>query len=173
MNENWLDSYCEHHTYSIMVREPVARTKSHLNYFLDAIAWRDGHLDDTKNWRLSLIQSNYMTWALSAAHEIESNRTKLYYPSDTHLKVAMERLMEMDYLVDFSHADETCRNDFLLRRSLKINNPIMHENAAGYDYATDFPRQYTEATNEHDIELYRLATKIIDHDCHFLDRVFN
>ena len=55
MNENWLDSYCKHHTYSIVMREPVARTMSHINHFLDAIAARgDEHFAETKNWRLSL-----------------------------------------------------------------------------------------------------------------------
>ena len=84
----------------------------------------------------------------------------------------MERLMEMDYVIDLSHPDETCRNDFLLRRSLKINN-ILHKNSTGPDYSADMPQQYIEATNYQDIELYRFATMIIDHDCHFLARVFN
>lgn len=114
-----------------------------------------------------------MTWALSAAHEIDSNRTKDYYPQDTHLNIAMERLMEMDYIIDLSHADETCRNDYLFKRSLKINNPIERKNAADSDYVVDFPRQYIESTNVYDIELYRFATKLIDYDCHFLAQVFS
>ena len=52
MNENWLDLfYCEHHTYSIMIREPVARTKSHINHFLNVVAWSPKHvthIDETK-----------------------------------------------------------------------------------------------------------------------------
>ena len=173
MNENWLDSYCQHHTYSILIREPVGRTMSHLNHFLDAVAWRDDHLDDSKNWRLSLIQSNYMTWALSAAHEIESGRSIQFYPEKEHLKLAMKRLLEMDYIIDLSHEDEICRKDYVFKRSLNIKHPTGHKNKAMADYAADFTYEYIQATNSHDIELYKLATELINHDCDFLAKVFN
>ena len=167
MNENWLDSYCKHHTYSIVMREPVARTMSHINHFLDAIAARgDEHFAETKNWRLSLIQWNYMTWALSASREIDMGGSKRFTPEENHLKFAMKRLMKMDYIIDLNHQDEYCR-DYLFQ-AMKIKNTIGHSNSGYAGYADDFPQKSIEATNSLDIELYNFATKLINLDCHFL-----
>ena len=73
MNENYLDKYCDHRTYSIMIREPVSRAMSHLNHFMEAVAWREDYKYETMNWRLSLVMSNYMVWALSAITVFDNN----------------------------------------------------------------------------------------------------
>lgn len=172
MNENWLDSLCAHHTYSVLLREPTRRAMSHVNHFLNAVAFRDEHLYETKNWRLSLIQSNYMTWALSASNEIDKNLPNRFTPDEGHLKIAMERLMEMDYLIDLNHENKIC-TDYLFKNAVKISSPIEHANSGGSNYADDFSHDTFQVMNSLDIELYKFATKLIDLDCRFIATMLN
>jgi hypothetical protein len=167
MNENWLDSFCAHHTYSILLRDPISRTMSHVNHFLNAVASRHDDFYEAKNWRLSLIQFNYMTWAMSASDEIDKNLSNRFTPDEGHLKIAMKRLMEMDYLIDLSHQNKICR-DYLFKNAIKISSPIGHANSDGSNYGDDFSHDSFEAMNSLDIELYKFATKLIDVDCLFI-----
>ena len=68
MNENYLDEFCPQRTYSIILREPTTRTISHINHLMKATVSKWTWLRETSNinWRLSLVQANYMTWSLSA-----------------------------------------------------------------------------------------------------------
>ena len=113
-----------------------------------------------------------MTWALSASDEIDNNLSSHFTPDEGNLKIAMERLMEMDYLIDLSHRNKTCR-DYLLKNAIKISGPIGHANADGSDYVDDFSHESFEGMNSLDVELYKFATKLIDLDCLFIAKMLD
>ena len=91
MNENWLDDFCDNRLYSMLIREPISRAMSHVNQFLDALAARDHKpFHNTKGWRLSLIQSNYMTWSLTAG-ELSDLHPKYFRPTKDHMDNAKKK----------------------------------------------------------------------------------
>ena len=72
MNENWLDRFCDHDSYSILMKESVALYhEPHQSLFKDVIS-RGEHFYGTSYWTLSLIQSNYTTWALTVFSDTET-----------------------------------------------------------------------------------------------------
>jgi hypothetical protein len=133
---------------------------SHINHLIS------GFKRSTNNWRVALAQWNYMTWALSAFSENVKGHSLLFASEERHLKIAMARLMEMDYIIDLRHEDNKCREHFL--RVMKINNPIGHLNSR--DSSKDFTEHqlFIEANNALDIQLYDFASKLIDLDCQFI-----
>jgi hypothetical protein len=170
MNENWLDEICHDHTYSIVLRDPVPRTMSHVNNFLRSVANRKDHLADSKNWRLSLIQSNYMTWALSAASEIGKQDPKHFRPMEEHLQIAKSRLLQMDHIVDLSHQDKQCTKQMF--EFMRIKKKIGHSNSAkSANYTADFSTTSVTASNTLDIQLYDFATRLLAVDCIFIGLV--
>jgi|AntRauTorckE5430_2_1112549.scaffolds.fasta_scaffold05051_1 hypothetical protein len=172
MNENWLDYFCDHHTYSILIREPVARTMSHINHFLNAVVSRRGdHFYGTTNWRSSLIQANYMTWALTAYTADETQHPKLFQPRQEHIPIARSRLMKMDYIVDLSNPDETCRH--LLLHYMRIESELDNSNSAHSNYTEGFRRSDIAALNELDMQVYTFAKSLLEIDCRFLSMVHN
>lgn len=124
MNENWLDHpMCDQHrTYSIVLRHPVERAISHVNNYQDLVARHLPRSGMAKGWRLNLLQSNYMTWALiagdprvwSALQEHQDLSMKNITPSTSkertlvaaqiaptaeHLEWAKETLRKFDYIL--------------------------------------------------------------------------
>ena len=72
--------------------------------------YRQGHFKDTKNWRLSLVQANYITWSLSAGQRTNLTRHRRHVrPSTDDLQLAKTNLLKMDYLLDLSYPDKLCR----------------------------------------------------------------
>eukprot|EP00550_Attheya_septentrionalis_P009853 CAMPEP_0198285552 /NCGR_PEP_ID=MMETSP1449-20131203/4809_1 /TAXON_ID=420275 /ORGANISM="Attheya septentrionalis, Strain CCMP2084" /LENGTH=155 /DNA_ID=CAMNT_0043983005 /DNA_START=925 /DNA_END=1392 /DNA_ORIENTATION=- len=141
---------------------------SHINQLLNSFTPR------VNNWRILLVQWNYMTWALSAFSEKVKGHSPLFASEERHLKVAMTRLMEMDYIIDLKHEDNKCR-EYLLSRVMKINNPIGHANShEASGYVKDFTEHklFIEANNALDIELYDFASMLIALDCQFIRMMF-
>ncbi len=192
MNENWFDGFCQNidgdghdnsPSYSILLREPIQRTMSHLNHFLHAVDYRNDHFLNSKNWRLSLIQSNYMTWALSVGSSItkEGERKKknldsfhlkhpkYFQPSKSDLDVAMNNLLSMDYIIDLHHPNQSCINHIMNIMHIPGNVTNVHVNSAKGEYASDFRSSDISLLNELDVSLYNFAMHLIDVDCQFLD----
>ena len=173
MNENYLDDFCADRSYSVLIREPVKRAMSHINHLLEAVAYRDGNLEGTRNWRLSLVQANYLTWSLSAYPAFKKDQSvdiRHYEPRGKDLIIAKRRLMQMDYILDLSHENTSCRVQLL--RYLNIENEIGHDNSVGgTSYRHDFREMDLKGMNALDIELYEYATRLIDIDCDFYEKV--
>ena len=181
MNENWLDGFCDHHSYSILIREPMARTMSHINHFLNAVVSRGEHFYGTTNWRLSLIQSNYMTWALTAFSamntetetdtdtETQHQHPSAFHPGEEHLPIAMAGNIKMDYIVNLEYPNDTCTS--LLLHNMRIKNKIRHSNSAHVDYTKEYSRVNIAEMNELDIQLYNFANVLIGVDCTFMGMV--
>ncbi|GFH52461.1 hypothetical protein CTEN210_08937 [Chaetoceros tenuissimus] len=174
MNENYLDDFCADRSYSVLIREPVKRAMSHTNHFLDFV--NKGHMKGTKNMLLSLVQANYLTWSLSVYPAFKKDKSvdvRHYEPSEKDLIIAKRRLMQMDYILDLSHENTSCRAKLL--RYLKIENEIGHDNSAGggggSSYTKDFHKSHLKSMNALDIELYEYATRLIDMDCSFYEIV--
>ena len=174
MNENYLDAFCADRSYSVLIREPVKRAMSHINHLLEAVAYRDGNLEGTRNWRLSLVQANYLTWSLSAYPAFKKDQSvdiRHYEPRGKDLIIAKRRLMQMDYILDLSHENTSCRVQLL--RYLNIENEIGHDNSAGgTSYRHDFREMDLKGMNALDIELYEYATRLIDMDCDFYKKIW-
>jgi len=168
MNENWHRSFCNHHTYSILLREPVGRTMSHMNHFLEAVDHRKDHFLNSKIWRLSLIQSNYMTWSLSVGQQTDQERHHRYFcPSLNDLEVAKTNLLKMDYLLDLGHGDKKCQERTL--KHLRTNGDLGYINKATSDYRSEFRREDVAALNALDVSLYQFANDLINLDCRFFE----
>lgn len=168
MNENWHRSFCNHHTYSILFREPVERTMSHMNHFLEMVDHRKDHFSNSKIWRLSLIQSNYMTWSLSVGQQTGQERHQRYYrPSLDDLEVAKTNLLKMDYLLDLGHGDSKCQERIL--KHLRTNGHLERFNKAANDYGPEFRREDLIALNHLDVSLYQFANDLLNLDCRFFE----
>eukprot|EP01083_Nonionella_stella_P236898 831573_1 len=102
---------------------------SHMNHFLEMVDHRKDHFLNSKIWRLSLIQSNYMTWSLSVGHQTDQERHHRYFrPSLNDLEVAKTNLLKMDYLLDLGHDDAKCQERTL--KHLRTNGDLGHINKA-------------------------------------------
>jgi hypothetical protein len=169
MNENWLDEFCHTHTYSIIVREPVARTMSHVHHFLLVI---QGVKGVARDWKLSLIQSNYMTWALAAASNIEEEKTpKHFFPDEDGLQIAASRLMQMDYIIDLSYDDQQCKKQMFDFMGIPVEKEMRHTNTrhtTTADYTANYQPKSVALSNDLDIQLYNFATTLLDFDCLFM-----
>lgn len=167
MNENWLDDICDDRIYSVLVREPIRRAISHVNHFLDAVASRGhSHFKNTKGWRLSLIQSNYMTWSFTAGLNMSDRHPKYFRPTDEHMDKAKRRLEGMDFVIDLSYPNEDCNN--IIFELIGISPFLMGKsNSYGNNYQDKFRQEDYKLMNEFDIDLYAHAHKIIEADCLF------
>jgi hypothetical protein len=168
MNENWLDEFCLDHIYSIIVREPVSRAMSNIDHFMrfHNLFPRPRWLPEFQSWRLSLIQSNYMTWSLSAASEIPKQDPMHFVPKEEHLQIAMSRLLKMDHIVDLSNQDEQCTTQTF--EFMRIQEITKHSNAAKGNYTDNYNMTSIAAMNTLDIQLYDFATRLLAVDCIFM-----
>jgi hypothetical protein len=174
MNENWLDHpMCEERLYSIVTREPIARTISHVSYFLDAVASRGHeHFGRTKSWRLNLIQSNYMTWSLLAGkYLLDSNmtRARAFHPQQQHLAEAIRVLQQFDFILDFQDNSVEC-NKVTLDYMVLDGSRLPQSNARGTKVG-DYRRDSYEQMNHVDIQLHRYAQRLLRIDCDFFKRL--
>jgi len=166
MNENWLDDLCDDWVYSILIREPVSRAISHVNHFLDTVAARGHeHFQKSKGWRLSLIQSNYMTWSLSAGKSATDIHPKYFRPSREHLNEAMSILRKIDFVLDLNYSNEKCNK--VIFKLMGFNPTKIGNSNSRSGYQKDFKKRDYTLLNDLDRELYEYATKIIDVDCKF------
>ena len=80
--------------------------------------------------------------------------------------------MQMDYIVDLSHENTTCRDQMLTHMKIGTNLGTTNPHAGtkpGYQH--DFRRNDIAATNQLDLELYSFAQDLIDADCVFYEMV--
>ena len=107
MNENYLDyPWCtQDRTYSMLIRDPVARTVSHMRH-LNKFVKKGITPKESFGWRSRLAQYDYMTWALSAG--------RLSYPLVREIRNGTE-----------SGQDSTSSNETLSRgrKIITINGP--------------------------------------------------
>ena len=164
MNENWFDGFCEGRMYSMLIPEPVSRAVSHVNHFLDAVAARGHeHFQDTKGWRLSLAQSNYMTWSLTARSH---DTPRFFRPRAGDLTLAKESLRQMDFLIDLSFPNATCTKSILQLMGI-TSQPLDTTNSYETDYQVAFDKKLYETVNSLDVALYEYATSLVTVDCAF------
>jgi len=165
MNENYLDHpLCtQHRIYSIVIRDPVDRAMSnerHLGMF------DREHIKE----RLQLIRNNYMVWALSSGTTNHGKRLSIL-PQREHLVIAMEALLQFDYVLDVAHTTSSCHNDILYLMGLASNRTgekSPHENkGAGKEISLPLSRNEYEELNLLDNELYENAHSIVRVDCKF------
>jgi hypothetical protein len=176
MNENWLDGFCDDdvgRVYSIMLREPVSRAISHVNHLLDALAARGHeHFRNTKGWRLTLAQSNYITWSLVAHNRTEP--PSLFRPREEHLQEAEETLRKMDFILDLSFPNPECNAIVLeLMGITESSEGIGRSNSYKKDYKKYFDWESYESMNALDVQLYQYATTLIEADCKFFLHLVN
>jgi hypothetical protein len=181
MNENWLDGFCGgSHTYSMLLRDPVTRAMSHVNHYLDAIAARGHkHFQDTKGWRLSLIQFNYMTWSLTAGQYANKMEHPTYFrPTEDHLPGALSTLEQIDFLLDLGMANQECLNVMLYflgiydsPNSTEVGEYLGKSNSYGSTYKKGFAVDEYKAMNQLDQQVYDYAQKIVEVDCIFFHRI--
>mmetsp|Transcript_17183 Transcript_17183/g.34216 ORF Transcript_17183/g.34216 Transcript_17183/m.34216 type:complete len:338 (+) Transcript_17183:183-1196(+) len=168
MNENWLDPLCDDRVYSVLVREPVSRAVSHVNHFLEGnehyfYASKE-RFDDAKGWRLPLIQSNYMTWSLTAGTAVSGQDPRFFRPSGEHLEEARRVLRRLDFVVNLGHPDKICTNAIF--KLMGLSSPVDKSNGRE-GYEKNFHRADYERMNELDLQLYAYANKLIELDCKF------
>jgi hypothetical protein len=183
MNENWFDGFCDSHTYSMLLREPISRSISHVNHYLDAVAARGHeHFGHTKGWRLSMIQSNYMTWSLTASSEYSSSTAsasshpKYFRPVSDHVVHATSTLERMDFLIDMGMANHTCLNNMLYFLGIyESPSPgkerVGRSNSYGASYKRGFSAEEYRLLNLLDLQVYEHARKLVDVDCDFFARI--
>ena len=94
MNENWLDRFCDHDSYSILMKESVALYHEPHQSLFKAVVSRGEHFYGTSYWTLSLIQSNYTTWAPTVF--------SAFHLKEEHRQSEMGRIMKMDYIMNWS-----------------------------------------------------------------------
>mmetsp|Transcript_30011 Transcript_30011/g.89214 ORF Transcript_30011/g.89214 Transcript_30011/m.89214 type:complete len:339 (-) Transcript_30011:40-1056(-) len=164
MNENFLDHpLCDERAYSVVLREPVSRTISHVNHFMEFVSqWGHEMFKDTMGWRLNLIQSNYMAWSLLAGSSMDP---RIFEPGAVHLSQAKDTLRMLDFIIDFSQRDEC--NRVILGFMGMQNTTVSYENSHGHSYKTSYRALNYEKMNEIDIQLYQYALDVMQADCRF------
>jgi len=166
MNENWLGPLCDDRVYSVLVREPVSRAVSHMNHFLEKWEKENGgkeQFERAKGWRLPLMQSNYMTWSLTAGTAASGQDPRFFRPSGEHLDEARRVLRRLDFAVNLGHPDKICTNAIL--KLMGISSPVGKGNGRKYEknsHQADYERM-----NELDLQLYAYANKLLELDCKF------
>ena len=148
-NENYLDHpLClKDRLYSATIRDPISRSISHFEHFLDFMQhnaingirekyngkdipnqwWGDRHDGQGEAARrINLIQSNYMTWSLIAGLHEEAARYRAGTGA-TDLQDAMEVVGDFDFLLgmDVQNVSASCTSDTLAVMGLKIRRLVM------------------------------------------------
>lgn len=201
-NENYLDHpLClKDRLYSATIRDPISRSISHFEHFLDFLQhhaingirekysgkdipsqwWCDRHDGQGETARrINLIQSNYMTWSLIAGLHEEAAR----YQAGTganDLQDAMEVIGDFDFLLgmDVQNVSTSCTSDTLAVMGLK-NTALGHEEldlhrerGEGKDNYQYYYRRDTYARlNDVDVLLYEYIVQLIKADRDFFAQI--
>lgn len=167
MNENYLDHpMCDNRAYSIVVREPVARTIPQLDVYLQRLANRKT-FNHTEAWRLNVIQSNYMTWSLLAGKYLNESSPEAFHPIfEKHLVEAMEVLETFDFILDLPANTRECTGITLEWMGLDGDKLIQYNSHHGIEMPS-YRRENYELLNRIDIELYQYAQELMQVDCAF------
>ena len=167
MNENYLDyPLCtSQRLYSVLLRDPIERVRSHEKYFDEYIGKGDPH----KEGKRQLIRNNYITWTLAAGITGHGNRVSLI-PRREHLEIAMETLARFDFLLELTN-NHTCTNITLNLMGF-TGHELLHSNAdkGGDKVLIESDAKFRE-WNQLDIELYDYAQRLMQVDCEFFLRV--
>lgn len=196
MNENWLDEHVcgDQRTYSIILREPVARSASHLRHLEsffeeEELKKRSGVVassssssasESLRRARVALGRSNYVTWALTAGVATRDGTTSnptYFAPAPRHLRTAKERLLRMDYVLDLSYEEKDPKCVQRVVNFLGVQSLGGHANRSDRS-PRDYEDKYggaiiTESRmtvlNLLDVQLYDFATTVMDADCEFFE----
>lgn len=154
----------------VVLRKPVSRAISHVNDFLHFVGNHQEALwKEMRNRRLNLVQSNYLTWSLSAKRTISTVSTYeapiLFRPKEEDLEVAT--LRQLDFVVDLGFPDSQCTILVLRLMGVSSGEDLGHKNSAGDTYKESFDFQTYELMNSLDTLLHEYAKKIMRLDCDF------
>ena len=145
---------------------------SHVNHFLDAVASRGyEHFRDTKGWGLSLIQSNYMTWSLTAGLFSTNQHPNYFRPSREHLNEAQTVLEKMDFVINLDYPNKRCNEVILDLIRIKKSNLTSKSNSYNNGYQKDFHQVDYKRLNKLDNQLYEHTNRIIELDCAFFHQL--
>lgn len=202
-NENYLDHpLClKDRLYSATIRDPISRSISHFEHFLDFMQhnaingirekykgkdiphqswWGNRHDSQGETARrINLIQSNYMTWSLVAGlHEEAADYQAGRGAND--LQDAMDVIGDFDFLLgmDVQNVSASCTSDTLAVMGLK-NTTLGHEEldlhrkrGEGPDNYQYYYRRDTYARlNDVDVLLYEYVVQLIKADCDFFAKI--
>jgi len=184
MNEDYLDDpMCmEDRSYTILLREPIKRVISQVNDLVTV-----GRV--LLPWRMELVQSNYITWSLSASrytyNEPKRNVTVTngtvpttspallpspaknaweHKPTEDDLEYAKQTLLQFDFLLDVTDSNMTeCSERIISFLGIRNNNMI----AANQNPHDENVTEKYVPINNLDIQLYDFAMKLMVIDCDF------
>ena len=165
MNENYLDHpLCtQQRIYSTVLRNPVDRVISNERHLM---TFGREHNKE----RLQLIRNNYMVWALSSGTTKHGARLSVV-PQREHLEIAMEALLQFDYILDVAHTTTSCYADIIYLMGLAGNRkgekPPHEMGGQGKDIKLPLSRNEYKELNLLDNELYENARSIMRVDCEF------
>jgi len=190
MNENYMDyPLClNERLYSVTLREPISRVKSHevhLLQFHNANWFGNGNVTIYQS-RLKLARYNHMTWALSVGSSTSDEEKVRVVPQRQHLEIAKDTLLQLDFIIDLtsssSQQNQLCNNVTinLLMGGIAASISLPHDNSGAMrrkrqkirakrtnqTFAEPSKEDY-ERLNALDIELYNYASKLIKLDCEF------
>mmetsp|Transcript_11886 Transcript_11886/g.18234 ORF Transcript_11886/g.18234 Transcript_11886/m.18234 type:complete len:412 (+) Transcript_11886:61-1296(+) len=189
MNENYLDyPLCmNYQLYSIVLRDPVTRSKSQENHFLkEHRRSRKNLIRKVKEWKeaghdmdfravmqkhLSLARNNYVTWSFTAGLD---NYSHVSSPLDAtpqllDLPNAKDTLAKFDFILEWSY-DPICEANVL--KLMGFQERVMRHSlkSSGYDLIRLKEEEY-ETLNRLDLELFRYARQLMEVDCQFFARL--
>lgn len=164
------DIFCDGFMYSALLREPVARSLSHIRHL--------GTMLGSKSFKFALGRQNYQTWALSGGElrlNLELNQTHV-------LDVAKSQLARMDLIIDLGYQDVDCVRtiNMLLQIGDATNGDLGRRENVGKGLqqsggSSENNLNTTEFVllNQLDIELYNYAKPLMEADCKFVKSLRN
>ena len=168
MNENYLDHpLClNNRIQSALLRDPIERVLSHVEN-LGRISEHRQQLGEIYSARLRLARNNYMTWALSVGSIVGQSKVRRL-PDRELLEVAKSILLQLDFLLELSNANQNCNHITLRLMGFRV---MPHKNNRHHIKRPKMlhnitRKQYAE-WNALDIELYQYAQKLMEIDCDF------
>ena len=173
MNENFLDfPLCPQRAYAINVREPVSRAISHVNHLLHKSPAVRNENNQDMNVILDLVQSNYMTWSLTAGRYTNSSQAKRFRPCKEDVWLAQDVLSGFDFILDWWSESQSgaCQSAILHFMGMK-DVQVKMANAADPKYKADFSKNSYEMMNALDTQVYEAALKWMEVDCDFFLRL--
>ena len=176
MNENYLDHpLCtQHRIYSIVIRDPVDRAMSNERHLLTFGRKYNNEISYSLEERLQLIRNNYMVWALSSGTTTHGTRLSVL-PQREHLEIAMEALLQFDYILDVAHTTTSCHDDILYLMGLTSNRegekPPHEMGGQGKEIKLPLSRNEYKELNLLDSELYENARSVMRVDCEFYSHI--
>ena len=114
MNENYMDNpLCfNERLYSVTLREPISRVKSHEVHLLQFhnANWFGNGNDTIYQSRLKLARYNHMTWALSVGRSTSDEEKVRVVPQRQHLEIAKDTLLQLDFIIDLTSSSSSQHN---------------------------------------------------------------